>query len=217
MKMAILAAGLGSRLRGETGGRSKMFLEAGGRTILDRLLDVARLLGAEPLAVTRPEFAEDFRRAGVEVLVEENPSGILGTLYHARDRLRETFCWAAGDMLFTDPAPLRDLALAHVEQGRTASFFYCRTDRFKPKLRLGPFPEVVVTREPGYSLSLPNFLVHEHGVFAALSAGPMDSYLQRLIAAGEPVLIREYPAPVFEIDTPEDLAEARRFFGDLPR
>jgi hypothetical protein len=33
-----------------------------------------------------------------------------------------------------------------------------------------------------------------------------------MIEAGEPVLFREYAAPVFEIDTPEDLAEARRFF-----
>lgn len=213
MKMAILAAGQGSRLRGETGGRSKVFLEIGGRTLLDRLLDVAALLRAEPLAVTRAEFAEDFQRAGVEVLVEEEPRGILTTLQHARDRLRETFCWAAGDMLFTDPAPLRDLATAHVEQGRTASFFYCRTDRFKPKLLLDPLPEVVITREPGYSRSLPNFLVHEPKVFAAMSLEPVNGYLQRLIAAGEPVLIREYSAPVFEIDTPEDLAEARRFFG----
>jgi NDP-sugar pyrophosphorylase family protein len=214
MKMAILAAGQGSRLRGETGGRSKVFLEVGGRTLLDRLLHIAGLLGAEPLAVTRPEFVEDFWRAGVEVLVEREPSGILSTLFHARDRLRETFCWAAGDMLFTDPAPLRDLALAHVEQGRTASFFYCRTDRFKPKLRFDPSPEVVVTREPGYSLSLPNFLVHEPEVFAAMSLDPINGYLQRLIAAGEPVLFREYSAPVFEIDTPADLAQARRFFGE---
>jgi NDP-sugar pyrophosphorylase family protein len=212
MKLAILAAGQGSRLRGETGGRSKIFLEVGGRTLLDRLLDVAALLRAEPLAVTRSEFAEDFRCAGVEVLVEEEPSGILSSLFHARDRLQETFCWAAGDMLFTDPGPLRDLAAAHVGQGRTASFFYCRTDRFKPKLRLEPSPEVVITREPGYSLSLPNFLVHEPKVFSSMSLDPVNSYLQRLIAAGEPVLIREYSAPVFEIDTPEDLAEARRFF-----
>ena len=91
--MAILAAGQGSRLRGETGGRSKIFLDVGGRTLLDRLLDAAALLGAEPLAVTRPEFAEDFRRAGVEVLVEEEPSGILSTLFHARDRLATMPSW----------------------------------------------------------------------------------------------------------------------------
>src|SRR5215218_3024785 len=124
MKMAILAAGQGSRLRTETGGRPKLLLDVAGRTLLDRQLDIACRIGAEPLVVTRLALAEDFRRTGMEVLVEEEPAGILGTLYHARGALDETFCWLAGDMLFTDPVPMAELVAAHLEQERTASFFH---------------------------------------------------------------------------------------------
>ena len=212
MKLAVLAAGLGSRLREESGGRPKQLLAVGGRTILDRAVELARGLGAEPLVVTRPEIASAFQ--GVEVVVEEAPSGLLGTLYHAREHLREDFCWIAGDLLFTDPAPLKELVEMHREHGSSHSFFYCRTDRFKLKVRLGLPVEVVLTREPGYSLSVPNFHVCSPRIFPYMAPDPQANYLQRMIAVGEPVLCREYTAPVFEIDTPEDLAAARRFYGE---
>jgi NDP-sugar pyrophosphorylase family protein len=212
MRLVILAAGPGSRLRSVTGGRSKTFVEVGGRTLLDRLVEVASLCGMEPLAVVRPEYAADFRAAGVAVMVEEGPTHILDSLFFAREELTETFAWVGGDMLFSDPGPLRELVAEHAAAGPVASFFFQRTDRFKPKLTLEPERRVVVTREPGYALSIPNFLVHSPKVFDSMALLPRPAYLQRLIEAGEPVLIREYPAAVFEIDTPADLDEARRFF-----
>lgn len=214
MRLAVLAAGRGSRLREESRGLPKQLLTIGGRTLLDRTVELARSLGAEPLVVCRPEGAEAFRRAGVEVVVEEAPAGLLGTLYYAREHLREDFCWITGDMLFTDLVPLKGLVELHREQGASHSFFYCRTDRFKLKVRLGLQVEVVLTREPGYSLSVPYFYVCSPRIFPYMAPDPLGNYLQRMIAAGEPVLCREYAAPVFEIDTPEDLAEARRFYGE---
>ncbi|HEX3554032.1 MAG TPA: NDP-sugar synthase [Thermoanaerobaculia bacterium] len=213
MKMAILAAGLGTRMLAVSGGRPKIFLEVGGRTLLDRFLEIAALVGAEPLVVTRPEHAADFRSLGLGVVVEEAPEEMLRTLYHARGALPETFCWVGGDMLFSDPAPLQELAAAHREQGAVTSFLYCRTSRFKAKLRLDPGPEVVVTREPGHPFSIPNFLVCEPRIFDYMPPGPQGNFLQRAIDAGDPVLFREYAARVFELDTPQDLEEARRFFG----
>ena len=47
-----------------------------------------------------------------------------------------------------------------------------------------------------------------------MAPDPNANYMRGVIAAGQPFLFREYPAPVFEIDTPEDVAEARRFFGE---
>lgn len=212
MHLLLLAAGQGTRLRPLAGPRPKLFLEVGGRTILDRHLEIAAHLNLSPLIVTRPEFETDFRRAGVETLVEESPCHPMGTLYYARQVIQETFCWVGGDMLFTDPEPLRELLSEHLAGGYAVSSLYCRTDRFKAKLRFSPEPEVVVTREAGYPLSIPNFLVQEPRAFSYMMPEPHSEFLQRMIAAGEPVLFREYAAPVFEIDTPEDLTEARQFF-----
>jgi NDP-sugar pyrophosphorylase family protein len=211
--MVILAAGLGSRLAAESRGGPKQLLDIAGRTLLERQLEIAALAGCHPLVICRPRFVEDFRRTGVEVLVEEAPAGILGTLYHSRTAIEGPFCWLAGDMLFTDPAPLAELAAEHLADGGEASFFFCRTSRFKAKLRLGNPPAVFASREEGHSLSIPNFWLHSPRVFSYLAPEPDDAqFMLKLIAAGEPIRFYEYTAPVFEIDTPDDLAAARRFF-----
>jgi hypothetical protein len=71
----------------------------------------------------------------------------------------------------------------------------------------------VATREPGYPLSIPNFLVSEPKIFTYMSSDPHGNFLQRSIDAGDPVLFREYTARAFELDTPQDLEEARHYFG----
>src|SRR6202035_2917467 len=183
------------------------------RTLLDRHLELARYLGLAPLVVTRPELAADFRRAGAPVLEEARPTGILATLYHARHLLGRPFCWLGGDMLFADPAPLRDLLAAHRQLGSRCSFLYCRGDRFKAKVAFAPAPRVTVTREGAHAFSIPNFLVQSPEMFPYMAADPNGNFLQAAIAAGEPILYREYAGPVFEIDTPRDLAEARAHFA----
>lgn len=216
--MIVLAAGLGTRLSAVTGGRPKQFLEIGGKTLLGRLVAMAELAGLEPVVVTRRELVTEFRRTGLEVLVEEEPTATMMTLSNTRRHLRETFAWVGGDMLFTDLAPVRDLVQAHLAAGREGSFLYARSDRFIAKLALRPEPEVVLTRERIYPYSLPNFGVHSPRLFDYLPGDlgtPRGNFLQRAIEKGEPLLFREYRAPVFEIDTPADLAEARRHFAAL--
>src|SRR5687768_4711062 len=84
MKMVILAAGLGTRMRESMGSKPKILADLGGETILDRLLATGRELRLDPIIVTRPEFAADFRNVPAEVLVEERPVGLLTTLYQTR-------------------------------------------------------------------------------------------------------------------------------------
>ena len=48
MRMVILAAGLGSRLAAESEGRPKQLLDVGGRTLLERQLEIAALAGCRP-------------------------------------------------------------------------------------------------------------------------------------------------------------------------
>jgi choline kinase len=218
MRMVVLASGRGSRLTQVTGGRPKLLVEVGGKTLLDRLIALGDEIGATPLVVTRPELAADLLGAGVEVLLEDCPADLLQTLHLARDWVTGPFCWVTGDLLFSDPAPLKNLVAAHLATGSYASFVYCRTDRFKLKLAPGDpascAPRVEVTRAPGFDFSIPNFLVHSAAAFADLAEEPRIEYLQRAIARGERVLCREYTAEVFEIDTPEDLAAARRALGE---
>lgn len=214
MRMVVLAAGRGSRLAAATGGRSKLLLEVGGKTLLDRLIELADTIGAAPLVVTRPEHAADLLAAGVEVLLEDAPASLLQTLYHARGWVTGTFCWVTGDLLFCDPEPFRELVAEHLATHPYASFFSCRGGRFKLKLAPGAAPDgrptVEVTRRPGYTWSVPNFLVHSPAAFADLAVEPRIEYLQRAVERGAPVLWREYTGGVFEIDTPQDLAAARR-------
>jgi NDP-sugar pyrophosphorylase family protein len=215
MRLAILAAGLGTRIQSETGGLPKTFLEVGGRSLFSRILELAVLLEAEPLVITRPEHAEAFRRTGVEVAVEAAPIGMIETLSYSRNQISRDFCWIAADMLFTDLAPLKELLAAYRAGAWIASLLYCQTDRFKAKVLFHEGgPEIVVTRAPGYALSIPSFVVCSDRIFSYLDREPMDDFMQRAIAAGEPVLFREYTAPVFEIDRPADLAEARRYFEE---
>lgn len=209
MKMVILAAGLGSRMRESMGSKPKILADLGGETILDRLLATARELRLDPMIVTRPELAADFRNVPAEVLVEEQPVGLLTTLYQTRDVIHEPFVWVGGDMVFAEAGPLRELVENHRPED-FASFLVCRTDRFKAKVRFEPEFEFAVTREGDWTLSLPTFVVQSPRIFSFMNGDPEPVYpLLPARAASETFAFRDCFSEVFEIDTPLDLAAAR--------
>jgi choline kinase len=219
MKLIVLAAGLGTRMHAVTGGRPKHFLEVGGMTLIERLGAMAAAAGLEPVVVTRPEFVAEFRRTGMEVQVEDDLSDMMVTLSNIRRWMHEAYAWVGGDMVLTDFAPVREIVRAHLAHGSEGSYLYARTDRFKAKLTLSPdpqmTPEVIVTREGSYPYSILNFGVHSPRMHAYLPGDfttPRGTFLQVALERGEPVLFREYLAPVFEIDRPADLAAARDYF-----
>ena len=216
MKMVILAAGLGTRMRETMGGRSKLFADLGGETILARQLALARELRLDPMIVIRPEYAADFSDVPAEVLVEERPVNLLTTLYQTRALVPrdEPFVWVGGDMVFAETQPLRELIDRHQPED-FASFLVCRTDRFKAKVRFEPEFEFDVTREGTWSLSLPTFVVQSPRVFGFMDRQPPGSIypLKPALAAGETASFRDYLPKAFEIDTPHDLAEARAYFA----
>lgn len=212
--MVVLAAGNGSRLRSETAGGPKQLLEVGGRTLIDRLLELGRRLDLEPLLVTRQAQAAAFREAGGEVLVVEETPDMLATLRLARRRVAEDFLWLGGDTLLADPEPVRRLLASHFAVRPYASFLYRRSARHRAKLRpSSPVPRVTLTREGDYPYSLPNFGIQCAASFADLELDPRGEFVQRALDRGERILFREYAAPVFEIDTAEELAAARRYFA----
>lgn len=216
MKMVILAAGQGTRLRKILGSKPKILADLGGETILDRLLTFGLELRLEPLIVARPEHAADLRHLPAEVLVEERPVGLITTLYQTREvvgSVDEPFVWVAGDMVLTETGPLRELVENHRPED-FASFLVCRTDRFKAKVRFEPELELAATREGEWTLSLPSLAVQSPRLFSFLEGDPERIYPFRLArAAGETFAFRECLPKVFEIDTPVDLAEARAHFA----
>jgi len=218
MKLIILAAGFGTRMRAVTGGRPKLLVEAGGMTLLERLVALAGHADLEPVVVTRPESEADFRTAGVEVWLEQGTPDIMVTLSNTRRHLREPFAWVAGDVVICDAGPVMDLVSAFRAGSWEAAFLYVRSTRFKAKFALHPRQEVLVTREGNHSFSLVSFGLQVPRLFSFLPGDfrtPRDNYLQRALDAGVPVLFREYPGEVFEIDTPADLEAARGYFERL--
>lgn len=208
MKMIILAAGLGTRMREVCGDRPKVLADLGGETILDRLLSIADDFRLDPMIVTRPEHAADFRSVPAEVFVEEHPAGMLTTLYQVRDLVHEPFVWAAGDMVFCDHEPLRQLVEQH-DPDSFASFLYCESDRFKAKVVFEPEVRVVPTRGGVWTHSIPNFVVQSPRLFSYMEPDPETNFMIPAFAAGERCRFLHYTRKVFEIDYPHELAEAR--------
>jgi len=135
MRMVVLAAGKGWRLRSETAGGPKQLVDVGGQTVLDRLLAFGRLLGLTPLVVTRQALAAVLEVAGIDTLVVEETPDMLATLSLARCRVAEDFLWVGGDTLLTDPEPVRELLASHLAERPYGSFLYRRSDRHLAKLR----------------------------------------------------------------------------------
>jgi choline kinase len=214
MRMVVLAAGKGRRLRSETAGGPKQLVDVGGQTVLDRLLALGRLLGLAPLVVTRQAAAAALQAAGVDQLVVEETPDMLTTLSLARRRVAEDFVWVGGDTLLTDPEPVRELLASHLAERPYGSFLYRRSDRHRAKMRPAtPVPRVTSTREGDFPFSLPNFGIQSAASFADLEVDPRGEFVQRALDRGERIAFREYTAPVFEIDTPADLAAARRYYS----
>jgi CTP:molybdopterin cytidylyltransferase MocA len=215
MKMLILAAGSGSRLQTETGGLPKQLLTLGGRTILDRLLDLAGRLQLNPLVVTRPDHEPVFScLARADVLAVAETTHMLATLHRARHEVQGDFLWVGGDTVFSDPAPLEALLASHLAERRYASFLLRRSARHLAKMRPGsPVPRVTLTRQGEFPYSLPNFGIQCGASLDDLAVEPLGEYVQRALDRGEQIACEEYEPPLFEIDTPEDLAAARLFFA----
>jgi len=165
MKLAILCAGKGARLNGLTQGKPKQMLEIGGKRIYDHHLELSEYLGVEPVIITRPEYEQCFKRGETRIETTTTIDGVIPTLYRFRDIFSENFCWIAGDMLFTELSPLKDLLNEHLERGNFTSFFYAKNPKFKAKFVPSNNPRIVVGREVDFKYAIPNFLVHSNRVF----------------------------------------------------
>ena len=138
---AVLAGGLGTRIRSVAGDVPKVILPVAGRPFLGHVFDrlvrqgvsrVVLLLGHAADRVWA--VAEEERPAGLDLLrsVEPEPRGTAGALVHALDRLPdETFLLVNGD---TFPSPgLAPLARAHGQAKALATLAVVRSERSAEK------------------------------------------------------------------------------------
>lgn len=86
MQAMIFAAGLGTRLRPLTDTRPKALVEVGGKTLLARVVENLKSVGAGRIVVNVHHFASqivDYLRAndnfGVDIIVSDETSGLLDT------------------------------------------------------------------------------------------------------------------------------------------
>ena len=101
-KAIIIAAGLGSRLKGYTESLPKCMLKFGDKTLLQRQLDAYRASGVDDISVVRGYKKEKIDYEGLRYF--ENPdyesNNILNSLFYAEEALNGHVIAAYSDILF---------------------------------------------------------------------------------------------------------------------
>lgn len=85
MKAMIFAAGLGTRLQGETADKPKALVEIGGKTLLQRAIEKLKAGGVQEIVVNVHHFADQ-----VKAFIENSDWGIPIHISNESDKLLET-------------------------------------------------------------------------------------------------------------------------------
>jgi choline kinase len=232
----VLAAGVGNRIAGTSGGLPKSYLRLGGETLLGRNIRLLRDAGvAEIVLVTghqRERFAADFTEAGIRHVF--NPfyrtSNVLVSLWCALPFLHRDFFYLHADTVFA-PQILGGLAaVASGEAVLAVDRKECGEEEMKYTLAAdGSVDRLNKTMPPGdadgeflglarFSAStLPSLRVASERI---LDRGDfhcfVEAALQEMVDAGE-VSLSVFDTgdwPWREIDFPEDYEAALRMFPD---
>lgn len=229
----IMAAGRGSRLATETNGRPKSLVDLGGISPLELQVDlladrgVSRLIVATGYEREQVEAAVLGRlRAPMTAEFVWNPfwsvTNVIGSVWLARERLRDAFVYLHADTVF-EPSILDDLLASEADAVLPIDFRECEPEQMKAAvaddrvLRLSkelPAPETA-----GEFIGIGLFRATAvpaivDGLDGELAAGGLGSYFEaavnRAINAG--LVVRSIPTAGrawAEIDFPADLARAR--------
>ncbi len=231
MQALILAAGCGSRLKAVTEGRPKGLVDVGGTALLDRQIATLAAAGIRRIClVTGYEHAQLEQRFGQRVEYRHNPffqqSNNLVSFLFARDWIREGSLVLYADLLYGPD--ILELALA--AQGDVSLLvdrsavvpghalvsmegnLVRRIGRDLPgKTTDARFIGIARFSQRGLDAFLPE-------LETAAKAGQLDQYytvgVDALAARGYPVEAVEVDGKAWlEIDTPEDLRNARETWG----
>ena len=224
MKAVLLAAGLGTRMRGAFGDVPKILAPLGGRTLLDRQLDYLAEQGIDEVAINLHHHAdavvEHLGRGTplpVRVSIEEEPLGTAGALVPLAPFLDEPFALLYGDVV-------TDLSLAGLwsRHSGVATLACYRSGELEGKgvVEVDPDGRVTAFVEKGpasgeglvnagiHALD-PAILDHVRPPFADFGHDVWPAAL----AAGAEITAVSVRAYVKDVGTPEALAEAERDLG----
>jgi NDP-sugar pyrophosphorylase family protein len=227
---AVLAGGLGTRIRSVTGGTPKVLLPVEGRPFLAHLLE--RLQGegvARAVLLTghgAPEVWEEAVRCAppgldLEESREETPRGTGGALRDALPRLGGTFFLLNGDTWLD--ASLAGLLALHRAHRAVLSLLLVPETRAEEKgtVRLGPDGLLTgFAEKTGEGSGLINAGVYAVDARALEGAAPTGlvslekEIIPALLAGGHPVAGQVVDAPFVDIGLPEDYDRVR---DALPR
>ncbi len=238
MTAILLAAGLGKRLLGTSGGRPKCLIEVGGKSLLARLLEDLAAVGVREAVVVVGFGAEAVRAAigagpaGMRLRWVVNPryrEGAILSLWAAREALDGPVVVMDADVLCPRTMLARLLGSPHENCFLLDGAVESTGEEQMLLVRDGRVCDIVRGGAPGYELA------GESVGFLRLSAAAarlLRELLARRIAAGDtgieheevyPELLARVPVgfervddlPWIEVDFPEDVMRAERHV--LPR
>jgi NDP-sugar pyrophosphorylase family protein len=229
MKAMILAAGLGTRLRPYTETVPKPLVEVAGRPLIAYPLLQLRAAGVREVVVNVHHLAEQMKAAlgdgsryGLRIHYAEEAELLDtgGGVYHARRWLDDTFVVLNSDSIHD--VPLTEVLRFHRSRSGLATIVL-RADpeaerygllHFDAGARIRRFRgEPAAWPAPLTGMMYAGVCVWEPAIFERLTAGTyslMRDVVPPLLAADQPVYAWEYGGYWRVVDSPEDLARARR-------
>lgn len=232
LTVAILAGGLGTRLRSVVSDRPKVIAEAGGRPFLGWSLDALDRHGFRDVVLCAGHQSERLcqtlgSRHGqlqLRYSIEDQPLGTGGALRHALPLLRSDLVLVLNGDSFCE-VNLRAFLEAHAASRAKASLVIARleeTGRFgrvtlRPDWTVRDFREKSSAPEPGW-INAGIYLFHRDllaGVASQQNISLERDLLPRWLAEG----LHGFPATgrFIDIGTPESLAQAEGFFAGQRR
>ncbi|NNL95809.1 MAG: NTP transferase domain-containing protein, partial [Xanthomonadales bacterium] len=101
MKLLILAAGMGTRLKPLTDDKPKVLTELNGKTLLQRQLDTAHEAGVHDVVLIGGYLADQLRGFGAELVINEDyaTTNMVQSLFCARSHFGNDFIMSYGDIV----------------------------------------------------------------------------------------------------------------------
>jgi len=216
VKALLLAAGLGTRMRGAFGDVPKILAPFGGRTLLDHQLDYLAAQGVDELAVNLHHHADHVLAHlgnGIRVSVEEELLGTGGALLPLRDFLDEPFVVLYGDVVTDlDLSSLRldGIATLTCYRGPTEEKGVLEVDA---DLRVTSFVE---KGGAGDGLVNAGIYLLDPAILDFVGEPPSDfghDVFPSALAAGARISAQPIDAYLRDVGTPEALTEVERDLG----